>query len=239
MRGDRVGNGFGGGSDTRFRPFHISPAEVAMLRMRPTALAVALPLLLAVPSPALAAGGGVPSPANCTLPTFVVGSPDGSFTAQVVVRDVAGFPVASSNVVLDFSGCPQYHACNTVCAGCTPNPTYRTVAMTADAAGTVRFGLHMGGGGCPNPPIVAIHADGILLGTSHYASVDMDGDLAVTTADLADAQALLGTNDPRADFDGDGAVTGADIAILQAHMGTSCTGPVPVRPSTWGSLKSV
>jgi hypothetical protein len=79
----------------------------------------------------------------------------------------------------------------------------------------------------------------VLIGAPWFASLDQDGDLSVTPADVAMAQALVGSNDLRADFDGDYTVTAADVAIVQAHLGATCATPSGAQRPSWGSLKSI
>jgi hypothetical protein len=198
--------------------------------------------LLAAPAIALfasLASGAVPSPASSTIPGHIVGSPDGAFVAQVVVRDFANNPIQGSTVVLDFSDCPQFHPCPNVCAECIANPATRSVRRVTDAAGVAAFGLRLGGGNCPNPPTVRVSADGVPLGTTNFASLDQDGDLSLTNNDIGLVHAVLGSPDLRADFDGDGMVTVLDEGILLGHLDATCDPSTPVRTRTWGGLKTI
>ena len=61
---------------------------------------------------ATAAMAGVPDPGHCTFPTFIklvgnaAGVADSIKTAfPLVVRDIANNTIATSNVVIDLSGC--------------------------------------------------------------------------------------------------------------------------------------
>ena len=159
----------------------------------------------------------------------------GTLLFTVVVRDIAFNPVASSTVVLDFSRCPGATFCPSTCTGCTVDSPTRSVRKLTNAAGVATFDLRMGGG-CPTNS-VWIFADGVLLGQRALASIDQDGDLSVTAADLALLTTKLGSPDPTADFDCSGLVDSADQALLQNHLGSTCDTVVPVRPHTWGGLK--
>ncbi len=199
-----------------------------------TAIALLFVVLLAP-----AAGAAVPSPFNCTVPAFAVGSPDGAYVTRVVVRDIANNPLYGATVALSFSGCSTFRPCPSACTGCAVNVTAETVQLATDITGTAAFDLRIGGSGCPNPPAVLVYADGIYLGTTNFASLDQDGDLSVTAADVAQAQSLLGSADLRADFDGDHVVTAADVAAVQARVGVTCNPPTPTRSRTWGTLKTI
>jgi hypothetical protein len=205
--------------------------------MAPRHPLAALVAAMLVPAAAFA---GIPSASNSSVPTYMVGSPDGAFTTTVIVRDIANNPCAGSNVVLDWSNCTTLRACSPPCTGCIVDVTARTVRKLTDASGTVTFNLRVGDSGCPNPPFLRVYADGLLLtSTSAFASLDQDGDYSVTGADDAIATGKLGTTDRRADFDGDGIVTTADTTILASHEGASCEAVVGVRRATWGALKSI
>ncbi len=183
---------------------------------------------------------GIPSAGNSTLPTSFVGSPDGLIVSAVIVRDIANNPIRMSYVTLDFSNCAGFNPCPMACTSCTTVPANKTISLFTDAAGSARFDLRMAASGCPNQfNMLRAYADGVLLGNPVFASLDQDGDLSVTPADVAMVQALVGSNDLRADFDGDYAVTPSDVAIAQAHLGATCTIPSAAQKSSWGSLKSI
>ena len=198
-----------------------------------------LAALVALAFAAPAARAGIPAPGSCTCPSYLVGSPDGALVAHVVVRDIANLPLANVQVVIDFSNCPQWHPCPSVCTSCSVDAVSRTVWRYTGTNGVADFDLRLGAGGCPNPPVVRIYADGVLVGAPGFASLDFDGDLSVTATDVTAVHALIGTFDRRADFDGDWAVTAADEAIVRAHLGASCDPTTPARSHTWGGLKSI
>jgi hypothetical protein len=69
------------------------------------------------------------------------------------------------------------------------------------------------------------------------ASLDQDGDLVVSNADLAIIQSKLGTQDATADFDGDGVVTASDLSYAQLHLGhTGASTGVPYGPAANAGL---
>ena len=196
---------------------------------------ISLSTLTAGVRPALAS---VPDPGHSTAPACFVGSPDGAFVATVIVKDIAGSPINMSNVVLDFSflnTCTAFSPCPTVCTGCTLNPLARTISNYTDAAGVATFDLRLGGV-CPNETF-RIYADGVLIGTPFFSSLDQDGDQAVTGADLVRVQNAMVTGDRSSDFDCSGTVTAADLAIANAHLGHTCSGVVAVPNRSWGFVK--
>lgn len=195
-----------------------------------TGAVIVAALLLSPSAPA-----AVPSAANSTLPTCVVASPDGTFLSTVIVRDLAGNPVSGSTVVLDFSTCGVFLPCTFPCVGCTAHLPTQTIRKAADVAGVASFDLRMGGA-CPNER-VAISADGVLLGTAAYSTLDQNGDLSVTGADLLGIQNAMVSGDLSADLDCSGTVDVADLAVAQAHLGVTCNGVVPSARRSWGTIK--
>jgi hypothetical protein len=191
-------------------------------------------LLLAPPAKALVPSG-VPAAANSTIPACVVASPDGTFLSAITVRDLASNPVSGSRVTLDFSTCAIFVPCSFPCSGCTASPSLHTVSKFTDASGVASFDLRMGGT-CPNER-VTIFADGVPLGTAAYSSLDQNGDLSVTGADMLLVQAAILSGDLSADFDCSGTVTTSDLTIANAHVGVTCNGVVRTTRHTWGTLK--
>ncbi len=198
--------------------------------------------LVSVAALALLAPGaraGVPSPAFSEAPAFIVASPDGAFITNVIVREPSG-PIRGSRVEIVFSNCVSFNPCPSPCADCTIDPVARSVVHYTDETGLAAFDLRVGASACPDALVaVRVLADGVQLSGATFASLDQDGDLGVTAADVARVQALLGSLDKRADFDLDGRVTAADVAIVEAHLGASCAVPTSARQSTWGTLKSI
>ena len=177
--------------------------------------------------------GAVPSAANSSHdPCFVV-CPLADITYHVTVRDIANNPIANSNVVLDFSQCGFVH-CPVQGPGIIVNEAARTMATFTNAAGVASFALGMGG--CC--PAVNITADGVLLATVSMSSPDQDASLLVNGTDASLVNAAIGTANVCADLDCTGSVNLADLANVTAHNGHSCTGVVPTRMTTWGTLKS-
>jgi hypothetical protein len=194
-------------------------------------LLAAAALVLSTPP----ARSAVPSPANSTHdPCFVV-CPLGDITYHVTVRDLANNPVGSSNVVLDFSQCGFVH-CTNPGPGIVADDAGHTMSTTANAAGVASFPLKMGGC-CPT---VKIFADGVLLATVPMSSPDQDANLVVNGTDATILTGL--TASPYTvcgDLNCDGAVDATDIAALTAHNGHDCSGVVPTRLRSWGTVKMI
>jgi len=188
--------------------------------------------LLISTSPARSA---VPSPANSSHdPCFVV-CPLGDITYHITVRDIANNPVGGSTVVLDFSQCVFVH-CQNPGPGIIANDVARTMTTTANAAGVASFPLKMGGC-CPG---VRIIADGVILATVSMSSPDQDANLLVNGTDASILTGL--TSMPYSvcgDLNCDGVVNANDVAIVTAHNGHACSGVVPTRLRSWGSVKTI
>lgn len=197
-----------------------------------TLIAAALSL---VPSARAQVASGVPASSNSTIPACVVASPDGTFLSSIVVRDLASNPISESQVTLDFSSCATFVPCSFPCAGCTAFPASHTIVKFTDVNGVAAFDLRMGGT-CPNER-VTIFADGVLLGTAAFSSLDQNGDLSVTGADMLRVQAAIVSGDLSADFDCSGTVTTTDLTIANGHVGVTCNGVVPTARRSWGKLK--
>jgi hypothetical protein len=182
-----------------------------------------------------ASGLPTPSPAHSTLPACVTACPlgDGA-SANFVVRDGSSTPIAGAWLVLDFCTCSTF-------ALCAPNGSENYLVETpcrvgkfTDAAGAASFALRMGGG-CMNG--ARVYADGVLLGTRHFATPDQNGDASVGTADATLLTGKLLGSDLSGDLNCSGTVTITDTGILTTHTAHQCTNITPVRPSSWGRLK--
>jgi hypothetical protein len=210
--------------------------EVAM-PLRYSRLLPSLVAALLCGSLAATAAAAIPSPSNCTVPPGLVTCPEGDVTFTVVVRDIAGFPVAGSTVELDFGACPDLPLCEDCCPGVTIDRETRRASVVTRADGQASFALKSGGvcGG----QHVLVRADGVLLAGIPEASPDQDGNLYVGTHDLDLILPKMGTQDPTADFDLDGRVTQADLDwMFPEHAGVSCNGEVVgARRPSWGALK--
>ncbi len=207
--------------------------------LRPRIVVLLAGLACALAAPALASTPAIPYGPNCTLPAVIVGSPDGAFATNIVVRGATSLPIPNAEVMLSFGACSGYNPCPVPCTGCTNGLGAKSLLKVADRAGAVSFDLRMGASGCPNPPTVQVYAFGVLIGSPRFASLDQDGDLSVTAGDVASVHALIGVADLRADLDGDGGVTAADEAIVAAHIGANCAQPTPARQRSWGRLKTI
>jgi len=193
------------------------------MRVRPLLGVVALLVASTIPAHA-----GVPDPRNSTADTCMVISPAGAFPYKVTVKDEAAAPVAGVQVVLDFTPATGMNLCDQS----DPNHDRRIVGTT-DLNGTFTFYVR-GGGQSTGYVVVSAFAQTIVL--AHVRSLDLNGDLAVTAADVSAHQALP-ANSLAGDYNCDGVTDAADRAILSAEVGQDCN-TTPVLDSTWGALKA-
>jgi hypothetical protein len=193
--------------------------------------------------PSLSAAG-VPDPTRSTVPCLVA-CPAGDSPFVVTVRDVAGNPLANSEVSVEFcldrpntavQSQPDFVFCCT--GGACVGPGSSTSALTGPDGKAAVF---VSGGGVLSSAhtLVQVKADGILLAYRGVTSVDLNADLVVDASDATIANGLVGLTDPSADFDCSGSVDAADLGVLAAHLGHVCHCPVPTRPTTWGRVKVV
>jgi hypothetical protein len=168
----------------------------------------------------------VPDAGQSTVDPCLIVCPLGDVTFTVVVRNAVGLPIPLSLVQVNF------------CAGNASRCDPLTVCQAGGLTGLDgRVVLSFMAGGISATP-VEIHADGLLLASRPIASPDQDGDLVVDAADIAIAQAKLGTADPTMDLDCDqGVVDQADLDAQAAHVGHQCDQKVPARPETWDRVK--
>jgi hypothetical protein len=193
------------------------------MRVRPFFWVAAL--LAASTMPAHA---GVPDPRNSTADTCLVISPAGNFPYKVTVRDESAAPVTGVQVVLDFTPAVGMNLCD------QSDPDHdRRVVGTTDLTGSFTFYVR-GGGQSAGYVVVSAFAQTIAL--AHVRSTDLNGDLAVTAADVTLHQALP-ANALAGDYNCDGVSNAADRAILSAQVGQDCN-TVPVLDFTWGALKA-
>jgi len=164
---------------------------------------------------------------------------------HVVVRDLAGIPIAGSNVMIDLCiPIPEGRQCPSV-VFCPPEPNDGYVLQnclittTADAAGVADY--HLRAGGTCQGASIRVFADGVVLATRNsIASPDQNGDLTVNAVDNGILAAkLLGPYDPTADLNCSGALEIGDPDVLLAHAGHSCLAVVPNSPKSWGSMKVI
>ena len=196
---------------------------------------IALAVIASIVHPGNAtAGFPVPSPANSSLPDCVATCPEGDLLVRVVVRDFSNFTIANSVVQLDFCACSGAVFCPPGQLDGYVFASPCAVRTVTDVLGRATFGLRMGGS-CGG--LVTIYADGVLLGTRHYASTDQNGDLAVDNADAGILNAKVGTTDPTGDLTCDGVVQTNDALVLAGHQGHFCTVVTGVKQTNWGGLK--
>jgi hypothetical protein len=187
---------------------------------------------------AAAAQAAVPSAANSLVdPSCLRVCPAGDMNLHVVVRDLANNPVSASTVVVDFSNCSGVLFCTPL-----PGDPYTLVPpaqirMVSDAAGIADIPIRAGGV-CVGT--INIFADGVLLASrAAVSSPDQNGDLTVNAVDSGILAGKLGGSDPTGDFNCSASVESGDTGILLAHLGHSCNAVVPVKPSTWGTIKVI
>lgn len=212
---------------TRSRP-SLPAASSVLHASRTLAIVIAMSWL----TPPQVARCAVPSAANSTAPTMIrlVGATaafadtaDGQFL--VVVRDLVNNPKNGSNVVVDFSGCPDIQVC---ADQLDPNAVVfcsaKTVRKFTDANGSVQFtilgsstGPAVSIGGCAK-----IFASGALLRTPSVAAFDLDGaggvgagDLSIWLADFGSGMAWA-----RSDYDGSGTVGAGDLSLWLEVFGS-------------------
>jgi hypothetical protein len=204
--------------------------------IRKATLLVALGLVAAS-----AAMAGIPSPANCTVPTFidVVGTngtaADVYGTYTVTVRDVANNACPGSIVTLNFSGAPDIRLATDIAPVGQVN-TCNVATKTTDGSGVATFivaGAARNSGGLVTGAGLGgmtVRADGYVLGAVTAAAFDENGALGlpgVTGADLSawltDAGLFGGAGNPlykgRSDFNHDGQITGSDLSTFLGLMG--------------------
>ncbi len=198
---------------------------------------VALAAFLVFAGVVVGQSSGVPSPSNSILDPCMVLCPNGDITYHVTVKDLANNPVSGSTVVLDFSQCAGWMVCPDPGPGITVDIPTRTMRMVSNANGEAFFAAKVGGV-CAS--IVNVYADGVLLKQTALRSPDQDGNLAVNGADQAILVAkIAGGTDPTGDLNCSATTDSADLVVLGAHINHGCNGIIPVRPGSWGRLKSI
>jgi hypothetical protein len=183
---------------------------------------------------AIPAVAGPPTASTSTLDPVVVACPAGDVVFKVVTRHADNSPWAEGPVTLNFCGCSGFELESRT--SYTTNGDGCSIWEMPASDGTSLFSV--AAGGTCGTPIEVLAGGGVLMGYRPAASLDQDGDLVVTNADIAIIQSKLGTNDPTADFDGDGVVTSADVSLAQAHLGhTYVATGVPYGTTTGGALR--
>lgn len=202
----------------------------------------AFPLLLLFVAPA--AGAGVPSPANSIVPCLRA-CPGGDVETTIIVKDLAGNPLAGSVVELRFDTSQTPCIGASLCVPLDASPvdygydlTFGRAFKATDASGAATFHLWVVGA-CVNEGTIRVTADAVLLADRPLASLDALPDWAIDLNDYDIVVSRLGTSDLRSDFVCDGVVTQEDADFVLPHLGHTCTVPLPVHESTWGGLKVI
>ncbi len=175
-----------------------------------------------------AAFASVPNPANSTIPVGItlvgttagVADPYGQFT--VTVRDFSNNLIPNSSVILDFSAnTPDIKIQSTQpFAGLTTDCTTKTVRALTNASGVATFRIV----GSSIGPVTSgftkgtVLADGVVLGHTEVAALDLDGvggaganDLSVWTAYFLATQAA-----GAGDYDYNGSLGANDLSVWVA-----------------------
>ena len=181
--------------------------------MRPALIALVTIVMASAP-----AAAGIPNAAQSDVDPCIIVCPAGDSVFTAIVRHIDRVPYhPDSDTWLDLCGCTGVHLAPVEAgdpywmAGCV-------VHTLTDAQGIARFPLRAGGG-CSGASI-QVTCDGVPLRTlTAVASFDQDGDLSVTSSDLAIINSKIGTADRTADFDCDGLVTSNDYNIAALHLG--------------------
>lgn len=176
---------------------------------------------------------GVPDPTRSTVPTCLVACPYGDIEFVVIVRDIVDAPVANAFVQIDLCACTTLSFCPTVMGGV---PVCQRTVLS-DAQGKATFAIRMGGS-CPGAT-GKVYANGVSLSQGvSVRTVDLDGTLVVDGADVAIANALVGSAGGVADMDCSGLVDVSDVAFVEAHRGHTCDEIIPAQPASWGKVKT-
>src|SRR5262245_44334253 len=158
--------------------------EVSMNRSR-LAPAILVAVTLAISGRAHA---GPPAASTSTLDPVIVTCPAGDVVFTVVTRHADYVPWAEGPVTLTFCGCSGFSLESRTTY--TTNGDGCSTWKTPDPDGTSRFPV-AAGGACGSP--IRIDAGNFALGYRPVASLDQDGDLVVSSADIAIIQSKLGT----------------------------------------------
>ena len=177
------------------------------------------------------------------------GTADAAGTFSLIIRSGSGLLIPNSNVVLDFSSCPDVHMASQADllglagnpnAGLTENAALKTVTRAAgpangQALGAVSFTLLGGstaGGNGSGVLCAMVIADNVQIGTLTIAVYDWDGSRTIDSGDLSGAMADTfapgsgSTAKVRSDFDCNGTVNSGDLSVLlSVTLGPFVNGP--------------
>jgi len=177
------------------------------------------------------------------------GTADAAGTFSLIIRSGSGLLIPNSNVVLDFSSCPDVHMASQADllglagnpnAGLTENAALKTVTRAAgpangQALGAVSFTLlggSTGGGNGSGVLCARVIADNVQIGMLTIAVYDWDGSRTIDSGDLSGAMGDTfapgsgSTAKARSDFDCNGTVNSGDLsALLSVTLGPFVNGP--------------
>jgi hypothetical protein len=203
---------------------------------RPVSLLAAAALVLLLPSAGLA---GPPLPGDSYVDPCLHVCPAGDLVFRVI-GGRAGHPECGWPAQIDLCGCPEVRLAPTL--GTEPNTIYPDdpclPSMMLPCPDAIADFPLAAGGVCRDAAI-AVSAGLTLATLTAVSSPEQNGDLVVDAADIALAQAKLGTTDPTMDLDCDGVVTADDLAIQSAHLGHRWEGATPSPTASWGRVKTI
>jgi hypothetical protein len=175
-------------------------------------------LLLSSPAGAVL---GVPDPNRSTVDPLLVGNlgadPPG-LSFAVVVRDIAGNPIAGSQVAIDFAAALGATPCATQNPGTSVNCAQRAFFGQTGVDGKVVFYPKFGG--YVNSALVSVYANGVLLRRVPARSSDITRDGRCELADLAHFRLnyLSNFTAPETDYNANGATDLGDFNFFRVEF---------------------
>ena len=172
------------------------------------------------------AAHAVTSPANSTIPKFVLmvglreGVPDttvGAFT--IIARDALNVPDAGKLIEFRILLCPAARlAADQLQPGVSARCATHGVTAITDVNGMVRFAVVGGGDGSSQVglgPCAQVYSGGVNLGGVRIAYLDLDGSGGLGANDVAVWLSDFATGEPigRSDFNGDELLTADDLSV--------------------------
>ena len=187
-----------------------------------------------------AAMAGIPSAANCLIPTFVdlvacdgTGAlpPAARYIATITVRDIAN--VGCPNLVISLSFCTDVGIYSVIPGGTVVGPVFTKTAVT-DALGQATVEISGAGWNASGATVgtngancVTWFASGYELGKSNVATYDEDGKTLLTKQGVAGTDLVAFLSDffdiatpykPRSDFDHSTLLGGGDLSFWLTYF---------------------
>jgi len=162
--------------------------------------------------------GAVPDPSKCTVPAHAPACLVGDIAYTVTVRDAGNNPIQGAVVVADLTSALMSSGPNlspaTICLYLCSGQTLTPSAVT-NASGQATFYLKTGKCCSGTYPV---WVGSVNLGNiTVLNSIDVNGDGALSGADVTAFAGYYFTNSPCADVNGDGAISGADATQFANH----------------------